>query len=307
MPSGCGAASGIPPGSRCARATSASRSSARCATMTPRPGCSPVSAGRAPAPRSAAICRAASSPTTQRGRSCSGSTEPDGDLLTKLALPFAAVLPPSVGFAAPAKRGLPATGPYMITEIEPSRFVRLERNPRFKSWSACGAPRRLPRRHHGAPRRQWQIRRGPRSRRATRIASTRCTRLPAAAPQAAAPRAGAAARHRSIPATFYPVLNTRRAPFHRLDARRAVAYVFDRRVVVTAAGGHDVAQENCQILPPNFPGSRPYCPYTTRDRRSERPSQPHEGAPVGAAFRNQRDACDRPRWTSSGRPVSRSR
>ena len=34
------------------------------------------------------------------------------------------------------------------------------------------------------------------------------------------------------------------------------------RAAVQAAGGPDVAQGNCQILPPHFPGYRPDCPYS---------------------------------------------
>ena len=57
-------------------------------------------------------------------------------------------------------------------------------------------------------------------------------------------------------------LNTRVAPFDDPDARRAVAYALDRRAVVAAAGGREIARETCQVLPPGFPGSRPYCPFT---------------------------------------------
>jgi peptide/nickel transport system substrate-binding protein len=60
----------------------------------------------------------------------------------------------------------------------------------------------------------------------------------------------------------YAFLNTRRAPFDRLDARRAVNYAFDRRTAVQDAGGPEVASPTCQILPPDFPGYRPFCPYT---------------------------------------------
>ena len=38
----------------------------------------------------------------------------------------------------------------------------------------------------------------------------------------------------------------------------------DRARLVELAGGSDVGQLTCQILPPNFPGYRPYCPHTTR-------------------------------------------
>ena len=64
------------------------------------------------------------------------------------------------------------------------------------------------------------------------------------------------------PATIDLFLNTRLAPFDRLDVRRALNYAADRAAAVQAVGGPDVAQATCQILPPHFPGYRPYCPYT---------------------------------------------
>ena len=195
-------------------------------------------------------------------------TEPDGDLLTKLALPFAAVLPPSAGAAAPAKRVLPATGPYMITEIEPGRFVRLQRNPRFRSWSRAARP-------DGYPD-AITARLGAQGKAAVdRVLTGHADRIQVDTLAAQLPRLrrhAPAQLHASIiPASFYFVLNTRRAPFNRRDARRAVAYAFDRRQAVTAAGGRVVAQENCQILPPSFHGSRPYCPYTVSGAAAGRP------------------------------------
>ena len=44
--------------------------------------------------------------------------------------------------------------------------------------------------------------------------------------------------------------------------RRALNYAADRAAAVSVAGGPDAAQATCQILPPDFPGYRPYCPYT---------------------------------------------
>jgi peptide/nickel transport system substrate-binding protein len=64
------------------------------------------------------------------------------------------------------------------------------------------------------------------------------------------------------PLTFFMFLNTRVAPFNRIDARRALNYAVDRSAAVTVHGGDRFAQATCQILPPNFPGYRPYCPYT---------------------------------------------
>jgi len=57
-------------------------------------------------------------------------------------------------------------------------------------------------------------------------------------------------------------LNTRRPPFDSLLARRAFNLAIDRGTVVKLAGGPSKAQATCQLLPPNLPAYRPYCPYT---------------------------------------------
>jgi peptide/nickel transport system substrate-binding protein len=63
-------------------------------------------------------------------------------------------------------------------------------------------------------------------------------------------------------------LNTRVPPFNRLDARRAVNFAVDRAAATNAWGGPRFAQITCQMLPPNFPGHRPYCPYTAGSTKS---------------------------------------
>jgi peptide/nickel transport system substrate-binding protein len=66
----------------------------------------------------------------------------------------------------------------------------------------------------------------------------------------------------SLTAVWYMALNVRVPPFDNLDARRAVNFAADRNALVKIVGGPKLGVPTCQILPPNFPGYKPYCPYT---------------------------------------------
>jgi peptide/nickel transport system substrate-binding protein len=50
------------------------------------------------------------------------------------------------------------------------------------------------------------------------------------------------------------------APFDNVDVRRALNFAVDRRRVQKLIGNGTTP--TCQIMPPNFPGYAPYCPYT---------------------------------------------
>ena len=64
------------------------------------------------------------------------------------------------------------------------------------------------------------------------------------------------------PQVFHMALNTRVPPFDKVEARQAVNYATDRDAVIKIFGGPALARATCQILPPDFPGYAPYCPYT---------------------------------------------
>jgi len=185
-------------------------------------------------------------------------TRPDPDFIYKLTLTYADVLPASIPGRQP-RAPLPATGPYMIRRYIPAHEVLLVRNPWFREWSAAAQPAGYPD--------QILIRLGlSPAQGAAAIMHGRgdfmsnIGQIPAGAPYFL--------RHRSqlqinpFMATSFLFLNMHAPPFNQLRVRQAVNLALDRRQIVTGYGGPLAAQPTCQILPPQLPGYRRYCPYT---------------------------------------------
>jgi YVTN family beta-propeller protein len=192
-------------------------------------------------------------------------TAPDPEFPAKLALPFAAVLPAGTQTRPARTRALPATGPYLIARYRPGRQLTLVRNRFFHEWSRAaqpdGYPDRIVFRIGGTP-----------DEAVDEVVSGRADAFSSAqseTPPSPSRLASLQTRHPSLlhtnaqPATVALFLNTRLPPFDRLDARRALNYAVDRAAAVDAVGGPDLAAVTCQILPPAYPGYRPYCPYTS--------------------------------------------
>jgi YVTN family beta-propeller protein len=188
-------------------------------------------------------------------------TAPDADFPYALALPFAAVVPAGSPLAV-ARQPLPGTGPYQIAAFVPGRRLVLTRNPRFRVFSPQGTPDGYPDRivaTLGAPppAQLAAVERG-----SADVATD--WPLPPSALSTLATRYAARFHADSLGGTEYFLLNTTVAPFTSLDARRAVNEAVDRQRLVQLAGGPFAAQPTCQVLPPDFPGYRPYCPYGLR-------------------------------------------
>jgi peptide/nickel transport system substrate-binding protein len=199
---------------------------------------------------------------------------PDPDLLAKLALPFASVLPadapgpdqPMIDperFDDVGEYTIPGTGPYVAASFDPDKELRLERNPHFSLFSPdaqpAGHPNRIVIRILGdgnAPDLRGAVAdvEAGNSDWTTNLASHEVDRLAVSR---------AAQLHTTpVGSVQYLMLNTRARPFSEARARRALAYAIDRDRLAALAGGELVAQTTCQVLPPTFPGYRPYCPYT---------------------------------------------
>jgi ABC-type transport system substrate-binding protein/DNA-binding SARP family transcriptional activator len=190
-------------------------------------------------------------------------TRPDGDLLHKLTLPFAYVVPGSTPVRRTGDRPLPGTGPYRITAWTLGRGGRLERNPYFRSGSRpSGFVDRIELHNRPAGHISKEIADVEHnaadvaylaSAFSSFVGREQLDRLGARAPGQlhSEPIAGAE----------WMFLNVRRRPFDDVDVRRALNYATDRRRMVKLVGGANVAAATCQFVPPGLQGHEPYCRY----------------------------------------------
>jgi len=182
----------------------------------------------------------------------------DSEFLYKLALPFASVVPAGTPPGGPKDdRPVIGTGPYRVGQYKPGRYLRLVRNPYFRVWSQAAQP-------EGNPD-VIELRTG-----GTQDSQTRAVEQGRADWSEIFPRDQLRTARTQFPAqlhitpeasTLLLALNTKRRPFSDVSARKALAYGFNRGRLVTASGGSDLAAPTCGILPPSFPGYRPFCPY----------------------------------------------
>jgi ABC-type transport system substrate-binding protein/DNA-binding SARP family transcriptional activator len=185
---------------------------------------------------------------------------PDPDFLYKLTLTYADVLPASAP-SQQARTPLPATGPYMITRYVPGRELLLIRNPHFREWSAAAQPDGyadrivIPLGLTGAQG-------------TAAVADGNGDFMPNIGQIPGSDAAYFLLHHRGqlrinpLMVTGFMFLNVNAPPFNQLRVRRAVNLALGRRQIVNSYGGTLAAQPTCQILPPQLPGYRRYCPYT---------------------------------------------
>jgi peptide/nickel transport system substrate-binding protein len=185
-------------------------------------------------------------------------TTADPEFLDKLAVPFAFILPSST----PTKNvniPPPGTGPYKWVQYAPNSQIKLVRNTFFKEWSKDAQPDGNPdviiQKFGLTPEAQvtavenntadWMFDQPPADR-LSELSTKYASRV----------------HVNPLTAVWYFAFNTRIPPFNNLKARQAVNYATDRNSLVKIYGGPKLAVPTCQILPPNFPGYEPYCPYT---------------------------------------------
>ena len=201
---------------------------------------------------------------------------PDPDFLYKLALTFADAVPSDTPLEAVGASPLPATGPYMIASYTPGAkgAIELVRNPRFTEWSQAAQPDGYPDRLEGSfgISAQQQVSNVEQGRLDVmgdtppgNLLSVLNTRYPSQL-------------HDAVSFWTYGfVMNTHAPPFDNVGVRQALNYAVDREELVRLSGGPQLNQVSCQILPPNFAGYSPYCPYTQHPDASGIWSAPDPG------------------------------
>jgi peptide/nickel transport system substrate-binding protein len=189
-------------------------------------------------------------------------TAPDPELMDQLALPFAYAVPASTSLKITGNNVPPGTGPYMWKSYNPNTEAVLVRNPYFKVWNAAAQPAGHPNEiveKYGA-----QV-----SDEVTAVENGQANEvfdgdsIPSdQLGQLNSPKYSSQVHVNTLTADYYFALNTKQPPFNNLQARQAINYAANRAAYVKIYGGPSLAVPTCQILPPNYPSYKAYCPYT---------------------------------------------
>jgi len=190
-------------------------------------------------------------------------TAPDPEIMDQLTLPFAYAVPASTSLKLTGNNVPPGTGPYMWKSYNPNTEAVLVRNPYFKVWNAEAQPAGYP--NEIIEKYGLQV-----SDEVTEVENNEANevfdgdQIPSdQLTQLNSAKYAGQVHVNTLTADWYFALNTRTAPFNNLQARQAINYAANRTAYVKIAGGPSLAVPACQILPPNFPSYKAYCPYTT--------------------------------------------
>ncbi|RWC34319.1 ABC transporter substrate-binding protein [Mesorhizobium sp.] len=185
--------------------------------------------------------------------------KPDAELLYKLALPHAVVLPADTPAEDMGSKPIPSTGAYMISAFDPNKGMTVSRNPNFKQWSEDAQPDGYP----DVVQYDFGL---SEEAAVTAIQNGEADWMFDALPSDRLGELGSKSMDQlhisPLSAWWYAPLNNRLAPFDNEKARQAVAYAIDRNTLVKLFGGKVLASPVCQVLPPDFPGHEDYCPFT---------------------------------------------
>jgi peptide/nickel transport system substrate-binding protein len=192
-------------------------------------------------------------------------TAPDPEFFDKLAVQHASIVP----HTAPSKdvgiTPLPGTGPYQIAANDPTRELKLVRNPYFREWSHDAQP-------DGYPDVVLYDFGLTNTEEVTEVQNGEADWTFDAPPSDRLGELGrdyASQVHLSLlTEIYYAAMNVNEPPFNDLRVRLALNDAIDRAALVKLYGGQRLAAPACQTLPPGIPGYEPYCPYGLKSQAS---------------------------------------
>ena len=184
---------------------------------------------------------------------------PDPELLMKLTLPHASVLPADAAGHDAGTVPILGTGPYRIASYTPATGLALERNPDFHQWSEDAQPEGNPDHIEYSFGLEDEAE-------VTQVENGQADWMFENPPLDRLGELGAAYADRvhtnpALAFWFMP-MNVHEKPFDDPRVRRAVNLAVDRAAAVKLFGGPRMAIPSCQVLPPGLPGYAPYCPFT---------------------------------------------
>jgi peptide/nickel transport system substrate-binding protein len=172
--------------------------------------------------------------------------DPQGDFLHTLAMVFAGFVPAKTPAKDQSTTPPPGTGPYMVDEFVPNRRAVVVRNPNYVEID--GVP-------NGNPDKMTFtiVEEDSASLQSVIDGQNDYSSHPIPVDRLGEVQNQYAEQLKLYtPAnTYYYFMNTRLAPFNKLEARQAVNYAIDREAIVRLYGGLATATEN--VLPPTYP------------------------------------------------------
>ncbi len=184
---------------------------------------------------------------------------PDPELFQKLAVPHAVVVPADSPTSDSGTQPLVGTGAYMIAAYDPNKQLKLVRNPHFKEWSADAQP-------DGYPDEVVMDFGLTSEAEVTAVQNGEADwvfdEIPADRLEELGTKYADQVHINTLTAWWYAPMNTRLPPFDNVKVRQALNYAVDRDALVGLFGGPVLASPVCQVLPPGFPGHKPFCLYT---------------------------------------------
>jgi YVTN family beta-propeller protein len=184
-------------------------------------------------------------------------SRPDPDLPFRLAMPFAFPVPAVIPIEDQGLNPVPATGPYMVAEAT-TDGIELVRNPRFEEWSVAAQPDGF------VDAISWRFEDPSSAFEQLSAGELDLMTEPPRPEDLASLRAAHPDQVVQAPQTFtlFVGFDVRKPPFDDERVRQALNFAIDRERMVDLLGGPTTQRPTCQILPPNFQGYAPYCPFT---------------------------------------------